>query len=97
MKLKDRIIIWLARRLPTCKEVTRMASDAMERKLPLRQRIDMRLHFFICNLCWRYFKQLQFMRETLQQRAAKIEDATSPPPTALSKEARERMKRALKT
>lgn len=95
MKLKDMMIFWLARQLPTCKEVTRMASDAMERKLSLRQRLDMRLHLLICALCMRYVKQLQFMRDTVQHHAAEIEKGNATP-SALSNEARERMKRSLK-
>jgi hypothetical protein len=95
MKMKEMLMAWLARRLLTCQEVTRMASEAMERKLPLRQRIDMKLHFLICALCLRYFKQLQFMREIARQRAAQAEDAASSTATSLSSEARERMKRRL--
>jgi hypothetical protein len=94
MKLKEKMVRWLALRLPACKEVTRMASDAMERKLPLRQRLDMKLHLLICTLCMRYVKQLQFMRDAVQQRAAQIEDGAAPP-AVLSHDARERMKQKL--
>ncbi|MGH7451749.1 MAG: zf-HC2 domain-containing protein [bacterium] len=95
MKLKDKLIRWLALRLPACKEVTRMASEAMERKLPLRQRFDMKLHLLICALCLRYVKQLQFIRDAVQQHAAQIENGAAPP-SALSHDARERMKQRLK-
>ncbi|MGH7599491.1 MAG: hypothetical protein ACREOI_24310 [bacterium] len=95
MKLKDKMIRWLALRLPTCKEVTRMASEAMERKLPLRQRLDMRLHLLICALCMRYVKQLQFMHDAVQQHAAQIETGAAQP-SVLSDGARERMKQRLK-
>ncbi len=96
MKLKDAMFRWLARRLPTCKEVTRMASEAMERKLSLRQRLDMKLHLLICSWCMRYLKQLQFMHDAVRQHAAQLETGTAPPPSALSNEARERMKKRLK-
>ncbi|MCI0692278.1 hypothetical protein L0337_09780 [candidate division KSB1 bacterium] len=96
MKLKDKMVRWLARRLPACKEVTRMASEAMERKLTLRQRIEMRLHLLICTLCMRYVKQLQFMHDAIQQHAAQIETGAAPP-SVLSHDARERMKQKLKT
>lgn len=95
MKLKDKMIRWLALRLPACKDVTRMASEAMERKLPLRQRLDMKLHLLICTLCMRYVKQLQFMRDAVQQHAAQIETGATPP-AVLSDGARERMKQRLK-
>lgn len=95
MKLKDKMVRWLALRLPACKEVTRMASDAMERKLPLRQRLEMKLHLLICTLCMRYVKQLQFMRGAIQRHAAQIENGAARP-SALSGSARERMKQRLK-
>jgi hypothetical protein len=96
MRLKDKMVRWLALQLPACKEVTRMASEAMERKLPLRQRLDMKLHLLICTLCTRYVNQLQFMRDAVQQHAAQIEDGDLSPPVVLSNDARERMKQRLK-
>ncbi len=96
MKLKNKLIRWLSLRLPTCKEVTRMASEAMERRLPLRQRLGMKLHLLFCALCMRYVRQLQFMRDAVQQHAAQIEDGSAPPPVVLSGDARERMKQSLK-
>lgn len=72
-----------------------MASDAMERKLPLRQRLEMKLHLLACTLCQRYVRQLQFMRDAFQQYAAEIESGAAPP-AVLSDSARERMKDMLK-
>jgi len=95
MKMKDKMIRWLALRLPACKEVTRMASEAMERKPSLRQRLDMKLHLLICTLCRRYVRQLQFMRDAVQQHAAQIETGASPP-AALSNETRDRLKQSLR-
>jgi hypothetical protein len=96
MKLKEMTLKWLARRLPTCKEVTRMASDRMERKLPLRQWIDFKLHLLICSLCTRYVKQLEMMREISRQHDSQAEMGAAPH-AALSGNARERMKQALRT
>lgn len=89
MRVKKLLVEWLARRLPTCKEVTRLASDAMERKLPLRQWAAMKLHFMICAWCLRYFKQLHLMQEIARPHAE------SPPPSRLSSEARARLKQKL--
>jgi len=95
MKFKQALIEWLARRLPSCKEVTRMASESMERKLPLRQRLEVKLHLLVCSLCMRYVKQLQLMREVAHQHNAKIKDGVVSPHSALSAKIRERMKRSL--
>jgi tRNA A37 threonylcarbamoyltransferase TsaD len=96
MKLKDKMVRWLAMRLPTCKEVTRMASDSMERKLPLRRRHEMKQHLMFCALCTRYVKQLRFMHDAVQQHAAEIETGAAAPPSVLSNDARERMKQRLR-
>jgi hypothetical protein len=94
-KAKRAASIWLAHRLPPCKDVTQMVSDAMERKLPLRRRLEVRLHFLICVYCLRYFKQLQFMQEAAQQHATQIERGETAPTRSLPPEARERLKRSL--
>lgn len=91
MIIKEKLLDWLTHRLPPCKEITRMVSEAMDRKLPLRQRIQMRLHLMICAYCMRYFQQLQLMRETARLHSAQAENSDS----SLSSEARERMKRTL--
>ena len=91
MRFKEKLVDWLAHRLPPCKEVTRMASEAMDRKLPWRQKIEMKLHFMICAWCLRYFQQLQLMREMAHQQSSQAENMDS----FLSPEARERMKRKL--
>ena len=95
MRLKEKLVEWLARHLPTCKEVTRLASDAMERKLPLRQRIDMKMHFLICAACLRYFKQLHFMKEIASQHESQAVEAATSPDATLASEARARIKRRL--
>lgn len=95
MTLKMRFKIWLAHKLPTCKEVTRMASDVMDRRLPLKQRIQMKLHFMTCSLCLRYFQQLQLMREMAHQQAGQIEEMNSSANPSLPSATRERFKRML--
>ncbi|MFZ5876441.1 MAG: hypothetical protein ACOYXU_08540 [Nitrospirota bacterium] len=85
---------WLIRNTPPCQEVVRILSDAMDRPIPLRRRIAVRLHFLICQWCERYQKQVGLIR-TL----ARSTEAGSPADTPdtsnarLSDEARERFKR----
>jgi len=96
MKLKNELVNWLARRLPTCKEVTRMASDAMEQSLPLRRQIEYKLHLMICSWCMHYVQQLQTMGEIAHQHTAKMETGAAQSAAQLSGDARERMKQALR-
>ena len=49
----------------SCKEITRLASDALEQDLPLMTRMGMRLHLMMCTYCRRYVVQLGFIREAL--------------------------------
>jgi len=86
---------FLLRRLPTCKEMVRVMSESMERPLPLRERVLLKLHLWVCVWCVWYLEQLRLLREALRARAASPE-AGGPPGVSLSAEARERMKVALR-
>ena len=44
-----------------CKEVTQLASESLDRKLTLKERIGLRFHLMMCKLCTRYVRQLKFM------------------------------------
>jgi hypothetical protein len=37
-----------------CKDITKLISDSMERKLSLWQRIDLRTHLILCGFCRRF-------------------------------------------
>lgn len=76
-----------------CKEVTRMVSESLDRKLPLYQRIGVRIHLLMCKFCSRFKKQLLFLRETIRlhvERSNDTELATKLPP-----EARERIRKSI--
>jgi hypothetical protein len=92
-RVKLEASFWLGRRLPTCEEVLPVLSQSLERKLTLRERVTLRLHFLICVYCTRYLKQLRLMRASIRARSEQIETGDSAP--ALPEDARERLKRAL--
>lgn len=90
---------WLGRRLPTCRELTPVLSQSLERRLTLREQLTLRLHFLICAYCARYLKQLRFMRDALRAREARALEADAADDNAassLAPEARERIRRALR-
>jgi hypothetical protein len=93
-KLKLEATLWLGRRLPTCAELTQIMSESLERRLTLRERVTLRLHFLICKYCVWYLGQLRLMRGAARSRGARIPDEASPQ-TSLSPEARERIRSAL--
>ena len=94
-RVKRRFVHWLAHRLPACDEIARLSSEGMDRRLTLRERAAMRLHFSICVWCHRYQHQLLFLREAFHHHAAHDAAEAVPPKEGLSPEARERMRRTL--
>ena len=77
----------------TCKEVTQMVSESLDRNLPLRQRMGIRLHLFMCKLCSRFRKQLLMLREAVRLQDRYVEDSKHP--FTLNPNTRERIKRSL--
>jgi putative zinc finger protein len=50
-----------------CKEVTRLVSESLDRRLALIERVRLQLHFRICESC-RYFReQMTFIRQACQR------------------------------
>jgi hypothetical protein len=96
-RVKMEATFWLGRRLPTCEQVLPVLSQSLERKLTLRERVTLKLHFLICVYCVRYLKQLRLMREAVRARSAQVEADASAAQPALPPEARERLKRALES
>lgn len=88
---------WLGRRLPSCEVVTRMMSDAMDRRLPLKERIQVKLHLMICVWCTRYGEQIVLVRNALRQHPDKLTQSGPAPKgsDSLSPDARDRMKKML--
>ena len=78
----------------SCREVTRLVSESLDRELPLRQRMSTKMHLMMCKLCSRYSKQLAGLREAVRLHSMREEDMDIYP-ASLSSEARERIKQAL--
>ena len=79
----------------SCREVTQLVSESLDRRLSLRQRVSMKMHLMMCRLCSRYNKQLAGLRDTFRLHAMR-EDDIDIYPAFLSSEARERIKHALR-
>lgn len=80
----------------SCKDVTQLLSEAMDRSLPLGKRIGVRFHLLICKFCARYERQLLLIRETVRRLVATEEKPGEPPGETLSKEAKERIRNSLR-
>ena len=78
----------------SCKDVTRLISESMDRSLPLRKRIGVRFHLLICQFCARYERQLALIRETVRHLLAAEDAPGGPLGEPLSEEAKERIGKA---
>jgi hypothetical protein len=77
----------------TCRDASRLQSEALDTKLCFSKRVGLGLHLMICKWCRRYGKQIRFLREAAHEHPESLSEAV---PQKLSTEARERIKRRLK-
>jgi hypothetical protein len=80
----------------SCRDVTQLISRSMDASLPVGKRIGVRIHILICRFCARYERQLLLIRETVRRLATAEDTDDSPTAEALSEEARERIRAALR-
>ena len=65
--LTTKLVTFIAKLAPRCREVTRLLSQGMDRPLPLRTRVALWLHFTVCDYCLRYARQLKFVRQVSRE------------------------------
>jgi len=80
----------------SCKDVTKLVSESMDRSLPFGKRIGVRLHLLMCKFCARYERQLLLIRETVRRLAVSVEAPGEPSGETVSVEAKERIRNAMK-
>src|SRR6266446_6230912 len=94
VKIVKPLVRGLADLSPGCKTATRLQSEALDGKLPLRQRFGLRVHLLLCKWCRRYGKQIAFLRSAVHEHSDKMAERV---PQTLSTEARDRIKQKLRT
>ena len=53
----------------SCKEVTRLVSQGLDRDLGFAERVRLRVHFAICDGCTNFNQQMAFLREAMSRLA----------------------------
>jgi hypothetical protein len=48
-----------------------LMSESMDRRLGIRERLELRLHLIVCTWCARYLNQIKFFRELLGESSLK--------------------------
>ena len=60
--LPTRVVAWIETITPSCKDMTYLLSQSMDRRLSLHNRLLIWLHLAICDRCARFAVQLAFIR-----------------------------------
>jgi len=50
-----------------CRDVTARASDFIDAQLPLRARVQMRMHLLMCRVCREYVRQMALVIRSLRR------------------------------
>ena len=91
--LKTKFVVWVWKHTPSCAEMSRLTSRALEQPLTIRLRLKMRLHFVICAWCRRYFEQINFLHEHAPTLGMQLGEL---PGRGLSPDAKSRIKTAVR-
>ncbi len=78
----------------SCKEAIRLASEALDRPLPFRARIGLRMHLLMCAGCRRVSRQMKALDSLIGARFAREPDARSASPPD-DPAARDRVRQAI--
>lgn len=79
----------------SCREASRLASEAQDHPLAMRQRMALRMHTMMCAACRSYERQILFIDRVFKLRAQRGEP-TIPTSEGLDAAARERIRAKLK-
>ena len=79
---ETQLVKFIGRHTPKCPEVVRILSQGMDRKLFLKTRMFLQLHFLICRWCQRYSEHLRHLRKfgrRLPEEVSNLDVVTLPP------------------
>ena len=92
--LQTKLVIFIGKHTPKCREMVRILSKSMDEPLPLTMRIRKRIHFLICCWCQRYEEQLHYMRDAARRFPEHADESSNVP---VPDEAIARWKQALRS
>ena len=90
--LQTKLVIFIGKHTPKCRDMVRILSQSMDQPMPLTMRIRKRFHFLICCWCQRYEKQLRYIRDTASRFLEHADEASDVP---FPPDAKERIKQRL--
>lgn len=78
-----------------CREVSKLVSESLDRRIPLRTRLQVWLHLAMCRLCWGFARQLRLLRRAAHDHPERLLPDGFDRASKLSPQARERIQAAL--
>ena len=78
-----------------CREISKLVSESMEQDLPLRRRLEVRMHLMMCRMCWGFARQIRLLRRGARENPERLGPDESSPEANLSEKARQRIKATL--
>jgi hypothetical protein len=87
--------LWHLLNLP-CRDMTRLASESLDRELGGLERAVLRIHLLYCAGCRRYLEQIVEVRTILHRAAARIAAGGDLPGLGLPDDVRSRIKQTLR-
>ncbi len=79
-----------------CREISKLVSESMERKLSFREWLELRMHLVMCSVCNGFAKQVRFLRLAARRGAQRFHDSQTDAEVKLSPEARARIRASLR-
>jgi hypothetical protein len=76
----------------SCKEASLLASQSLDRRLRLSERVMLRLHLLVCEACTRFRRQIEFLRVAVRGDTDELDNEHL---DGLSNEARARIRQTL--
>lgn len=52
--------------MSSCRQASQLISDAMNRRLTLRERVSLRIHLMVCRACREFKRQAAIVREAMR-------------------------------
>jgi hypothetical protein len=92
--LQTKVVIFIGKHTPKCREMVRILSKSMDEPMPFWMRIKKRLHFLICCWCQRYEEQLHYLRDVARRFPEHADEASN---GSVPAETKERWKRAVRS
>ncbi len=79
----------------SCKEVSELVSESLDRRLTLRQKLNLWMHLAMCKLCTRFRKDIVYLDSQTRTLIHEAPGVMMDPKVELSSEAKTRIARKL--